>query len=85
MRNSNIVIVVVAVFCFSMGYMTSRTFRDSYGTNLEVYKENDSLRKQLHTKDSLIFELDCKIDILEEEVSYWGQKYDSLKSVNNWP
>ena len=85
MRRINIVLVIGALFCFGLGYMTSRTFRDSYGVNPRVYQEIDSLRMQLRSKDSTILDLSCQVDILEEEISYMGQKYDSLKSVNNWP
>jgi hypothetical protein len=47
----------------------------------------DSLTKVINEKDSLIEDLEFQVDVLEEdisereaEISYWGRKYDSLRT-----
>lgn len=47
----------------------------------------DSLTNVINEKDSLIEDLEFQVDMLEEdiqlresEISYWGQKYDSLRT-----
>jgi predicted nuclease with TOPRIM domain len=51
-----------------------------------LVKENEKLNSTLSEKDSIILELNIENDILEEgisiresEISYWGQKCDSLQ------
>ena len=86
MKRINIVLLFAAIWLFGMGWFSNRVFQRSVDVNTKVYIENDSLRKELSSKDSLILELGTEIDILEEdiqfregEISYWGQKYDSLR------
>jgi hypothetical protein len=91
MKRINILLLVGGMFCFGMGYFTSKTIQSSTDTRLTYL--NDSLRNEITSKDSIIFEVmeerdhfEIQVDEMydelsykEEEVSYWGQKYDSLK------
>jgi hypothetical protein len=91
MKRINILLLVGGMFCFGMGYFTSKTIQSSTDTRLTYL--NDSLRNEITSKDSIIFEVmeerdhfEVQVDEMydelsykEEEVSYWGQKYDSLK------
>jgi hypothetical protein len=91
MKRINILLLVGGMFCFGMGYFTSKTIQSSNDTRL-VYI-NDSLKNEITSKDSLIFEVTEERDFFElqtdemsdemafkeSEISYWGRKYDSTK------
>lgn len=96
MKRINILLVIGGIFCFSLGYMASYTIRTApVGYNPRLIYENDSLKREIVSKDSLINEVSTERDYFDEmsdelsmkesEISYWGQKYDSLNAVNNWP
>jgi len=87
MKRINILLLFGAMWIFGMGWFTSRVFQSTNRTNSQVYQENDSLKSELISKDSIIFDLQYQVEILqddiqlrEDEISYWGQKYDSLRT-----
>jgi len=95
MKKINLLLLFGAMWIFGMGWFTNRVFQSPNRLNPQIYQENDSLKSELISKDSLILDLEDQIDILQEdiqlresEISYWGQKYDSLRfknGSNNWP
>ncbi len=80
MRTS--ILSVVALGIFSIGFMfasiVSRGKREwiekSYQSKI------DSLGLVIEDKDWQIEELEKGISFRESEISYWGQKYDSLRT-----
>jgi hypothetical protein len=95
MKRINLLLLFSAMWIFGMGWFTNRVFQSSTRLNSQIYQENDSLKSELISKDSIIFDLQDQVEILQDdiqlregEISYWGQKYDSLRSKdgsNNWP
>ena len=80
------------MWVFGMGWFSNRLLQSPIRVNAQVYQENDSLKSELESKDSIIFDLQEQVEILQEdiqlresEISYWGQKYDSIRSESNWP
>ncbi len=83
----NLLLLFCAMWIFGMGWFTNRVFQSPGRINTQVYQENDSLKSELMSKDSTIFDLQDQVSILqddiqlrESEISYWGQKYDSLRT-----
>jgi len=90
MKRINVLLVIGAIWFFGMGWLSNHLFESPRYLNPQVYHEIDSLKYEVLSKDSLIFELESQIDVLEEgiqfresEISYWGCKYDSIKNTNN--
>jgi hypothetical protein len=99
MKRINILLLVGGMFCFGMGYFTSKTIvlslmsKPNSTNNTRLVYINDSLKNEITSKDSLIFEVTEERDFFElqtdemsdemafkeSEISYWGRKYDSTK------
>ena len=93
MKRVNVILLVGSMWIFSMGYLTHRVVSSTSGSNLHIYQQNDSLRSVILQKDSLINDISTERDFFENqidemsdemsfkesEISYWGQKYDSVK------
>ena len=87
MKRINLLLLFAAMWIFGMGWFTNRVFQSPNRLNPQIYQENDSLKSELISKDSIIFELQDQVEILQDdiqlregEISYWGQKYDSLRT-----
>ena len=87
MKRINLLLLFAAMWIFGMGWFTNRVFQSPNRINPQIYQENDSLKSELISKDSIIFELQDQVEILQDdiqlregEISYWGQKYDSLRT-----
>ena len=86
MKRINLLLLFAAMWIFGMGWFTNRVFQSPNRINTQIY-ENDSLKSELVSKDSIIFELQDQVEILQDdiqlregEISYWGRKYDSLRT-----
>lgn len=91
MKRINILLLVGGMFCFGMGYFTSKTIQPT--TDIRLVYLNDSLKNEITSKDSIILEVTEERDLFENqvdemsdemsfkesEISYWGRKYDSTK------
>ncbi len=85
MKRINVILLVAALWIFAMGWLSHRALQAPILINPNIYHENDSLKSEVLSKDSVIFDLETQIDILKDEIqlregeiSYWGQKYDSI-------
>ncbi len=80
MRTS--ILSVVALGIFSIGFMfASIVSRDKRERIEQSYQSKiDSLGLVIEDKDWQIEELEKGISFREAEISYWGQKYDSLRT-----
>ncbi len=75
---------IVSLGLLSIGFMSGSMVYNGVDTSKEKI---DSLNKVINERDSIIEELDFQVDVLEEgistreaEISYWGRKYDSLRT-----
>ena len=80
-----ILVLLVATGLLSIGFMTGSVVYK--GVNLSKEIKTDSLTNVINEKDSLIEDLEFQVDMLEDgisdresEISYWGRKYDSLRT-----
>ena len=86
MRTS--VLSVLALGIFSIGFMFASLISRGKRENIEQSYQSkiDSLGLVIEDKDWQIEELEKGISFRESEISYWGQKYDSLRyEGSNWP
>ena len=80
-----ILVLVVSLGLLSIGFMTGSVVYKGVNSSKEI--KTDSLTNVINGKDSLIEDLEFQVDMLEEgisdreaEISYWGRKYDSLRT-----
>ena len=80
MRTS--ILSVVALGIFSIGFMfASLISRGKHEKIEQSYQSKiDSLGLVIEDKDWQIEELEKGISFRESEISYWGRKYDSLRT-----
>jgi hypothetical protein len=80
MRTS--ILLVVALGVFSIGFMfASIVSRDKRERIEQSYQSKiDSLGLVIEDKEWQIEELEKGISFREAEISYWGRKYDSLRT-----
>lgn len=86
MKRVNVLLYLGAVWFFAMGWFSHRAFTAPQVVTPETYLQIDSLKSEISNRDSVIFSLEEELDICDEacqmkesEISYWGQKYDSLR------
>ncbi len=70
------VLLVIVLFILGLGIIKI--------SRLE--REQQELKKEIKSKDSIILEYETEIDLFEDifqeqemEIKYWGMKYDSIK------
>jgi uncharacterized protein YneR len=85
MRTS--VLSVLALGILSIGFMFGSVVSNGKREKVEQSYQSkiDSLGLIIEDKDWQIEELEKGISFRESEISYWGQKYDSLRFEENWP
>jgi hypothetical protein len=86
MRTS--ILSVVALGIFSIGFMFASLISRGKCEKVEQSYQSkiDSLGLVIEDKDWQIEELEKGISFREAEISYWGQKYDSIRyEGSNWP
>jgi len=87
MRNTILLITSLSLVLL-FGYGVLGLFNNNkIGMSLKKerqYKETiDSLKLELDSRDDEIEELFDEMQMKEAEISYWGQKYDSIKTKNH--
>jgi hypothetical protein len=89
MKMRNVILLITSLsLVLLFGYGVLGLFNNhKIGMSLKKerqYKETiDSLKLELDSRDDEIEELFDEIQMKEAEISYWGQKYDSIKTKNH--
>ena len=91
MKRINILLLLGGMFCFGMGYFTSKTILASCGLHLESTTDtrlvylNDSLKNEISSKDSLILEVTEERDFFETQVDEMSDEMSFKESeISYW-